>query len=270
MGDTNEIVPSIDAESNVLDEHDLFGPSDMTMKVKKMMKAMTDSQDTVDGEVLLQRKCQELDKARNKAATNILPVNVVGIACNYVIRVGSAAVQEIPNELQSLLKQCLNAVRERDFVQCGKVGAVLETQLYNMLQQHGSCPDSAHRQAYGAAALTCSIGNVHVGSLLKAQAMLDKAFILGVPRDEIADFFSLVEYFASQAARGPCRPAISCQVDNAMDFLGDGVSDPLEYSIPEASPDIALEEFESLYVSRAESVVFRGFASDWAATEKWR
>ena len=258
-------------EENDLDEDDLFGPNDDNDDDCNDDETNLDSDDIddnqVDGATALQSRRAELDKALNKSVANMIPAHVLGIACSYVIRVGSAAAAELPDSLVMLLEQCLAAVRQRDFVLCCKAGSQLEERLYTILQENGSWPSMAYQQAYGSAALACSIGNLHVGSILTAQTMLDKAFILGVPRDEIADFFCLVEYFANQVARGPFPPAVKCRVDCFM-TVGETL-EPLLFAIPESSTDISSKDFESLYVSQAQAVVVRGFAADWIATEKW-
>jgi hypothetical protein len=98
--------------------------------------------------------------------------------------------------------------------------------------------------------------------------MLDKAFILGLPRNEVQDFFNLVEYFACQCQRGPCRPAVECTINSVLDLSRLAV---LEFPIlEEASPEIALETFESQYVSQQQAVVLRKFASSWTAITAWR
>ena len=262
--------PRIKEEDNGLDEEDLFGPEDDDDECDD--EANLDNSDIdndqVDGATALQSRLTELDKALNKSVANIIPTHVLGVVCSYVILVGSAAASELPDSLLSPLEQCLEAVRQRDFVLCCKVGSQLEDKIYSILQENGSWPSVAHQQAYGSAALACSIGNLHVGSILTSQTMLDKAFILGVPRDEIVNFFGLVEYFANQAARGPLPPAVECHVECSIPE-GEAL-EPLPFAIPECSPGISSKDFESQYVSEPHVAVFRGFAADWIATEKWR
>lgn len=262
--------PRIKEEDNGLDEEDLFGPEDDDDECDD--EANVDNSDIdndqVDGATALQSRLTELDKALNKSVANIIPTHVLGVVCSYVILVGSAAASELPDSLLSPLEQCLEAVRQRDFVLCCKVGSQLEDKIYSILEANGSWPSVAHQQAYGSAALACSIGNLHVGSILTSQTMLDKAFILGVPRDEIVNFFGLVEYFANQAARGPLPPAVKCHVECSIPE-GEAL-EPLPFAIPECSPGISSKDFESQYVSEPHVAVFRGFAADWIATEKWR
>jgi hypothetical protein len=262
--------PRIKEEDNGLDEEDLFGPEDDDDECDD--EANVDNSDIdndqVDGATALQSRLTELDKALNKSVANIIPTHVLGVVCSYVILVGSAGASELPDSLLSPLEQCLEAVRQRDFVLCCKVGSQLEDKIYSILEANGSWPSVAHQQAYGSAALACSIGNLHVGSILTSQTMLDKAFILGVPRDEIVNFFGLVEYFANQAARGPLPPAVKCHVECSIPE-GEAL-EPLPFAIPECSPGISSKDFESQYVSEPHVAVFRGFAADWIATEKWR
>jgi hypothetical protein len=262
--------PRIKEEDNDLDEEDLFGPEDDDDECDD--EANVDNSDIdndqVDGATALQSRLTELDKALNKSVANIIPTHVLGVVCSYVILVGSAGASELPDSLLSPLEQCLEAVRQRDFVLCCKVGSQLEDKIYSILEANGSWPSVAHQQAYGSAALACSIGNLHVGSILTSQTMLDKAFILGVPRDEIVNFFGLVEYFANQAARGPLPPAVKCHVECSIPE-GEAL-EPLPFAIPECSPGISSKDFESQYVSEPHVAVFRGFAADWIATEKWR
>ena len=261
---TGEDVCKVAAEPETFDEDDLFGPGDDDSDDEKSEE--NDDSNKVDGESALRLRREELYQALNKTAANMIPVNVLAVACNHVVRACAAAMEALPKDLQVMTQQCAEAVRTRDFVLCCKIGSVLEEKLYRILQEKGSWPDTAHRQAHGCGALTCSIGNLLVGSLPTAQTMLDKTFILGLPRDEIAEFFDFVEYFANQASHAPCRPAGQCILDNA---IGRSRLEPLTFFIPEASPNITSEEFESQCVSKLKAVVFRDFASDWIATTKW-
>ena len=264
-----ECILSVDEETREelehIDDDDLFGPEDDDGSEESLAN---DGNVNVegDGEARLQTRLDELDKELNRAAVNTIPVNVLAVACNHVIRVGAAALGELPPDVG--MQECLEAVRARDFVQCIKMGTSLEGRLFELLQQKGSFPNTYYREAYGCGALTASIGHVHVGSVLTAQSMLDKAIILGLPRTQVEEYFSYVEYFADQVARGPCRPAIDCMIRNPFDE--DSNLEPLQFPVTEAPIDIDAKSFDSLYVSQGQPVVIRNHASDWAATTTWR
>lgn len=251
------------------DDEDLFGPDSDDDDDETNNDENDNFDGGSDGETALRLKREELDAASNKFATNTIPINVLAIACNYVIRVGTSVIETLPNDLSEMMQQCLESVQTRDFVWCCEAGAILKETLYAKLQENGSWPDAAHRQAYGCGALACSIGNLFVGSLLQAQVMLDKAFILGLPRDEISEFFRLVEYFANDAARGPCEGlVVNGSIENIFNVEED--LKRLQYPIPEASLDVTPEEFQTRNLSQSNALVFRSFAGNWSATSRWR
>jgi hypothetical protein len=232
-----------------------------------------------DGERLLQR-LGELNEKLNENHLGCTPMKLFGEASSFVIRVGALSIDGLETKGDNVsamaLQACIDAVADRNLIGSQKLGTALATELFGMLQEQGSWSHPAYRQALVASSMAAAIGFCHVGSFLEAQRLLDRAMVLGLPRDEVSGFVEFVEHFANHMTRGPIEPALEGHVlyYNSKELNEvierQGLSTPIAFPIPESSCDIDANVFQIECVDTEICTVFRGFARDWKATQKWR
>lgn len=232
-----------------------------------------------DSESLLQRLA-ELNEKLNENNLGRTPMMLLGEASSFAVRVAALSIDGLDTKgddnMATSLQSCINSLNDRNIVACQQLGSQLAMNLFQMLQEHGSWSHPAYRSALVASSVVAAIGFCHVGSFLEAQRLLDRAMVLGLPRQEVSGFVDFVEHFANQMARGPLAPALEGQIlDYNMKELKDmvtqyGLSSTIDYPVLESPCDIELETFNESFVNNDTSTVFRGFAKDWAATQKWR
>ena len=235
--------------------------------------------DSVDGETALERCCERLDTVLNHSSMGSIPLMYFAKVSTFIIQTAISSQENIKNVsckdedvVKNLLSMCITGLRERDFVLCKTVGTDLENVLFSMLQRHSSWPSLAFREAYWCGATTASVGLAHQCSFLPAMYLLDKATILGLPRQSIEDYFSYVEYHASQVAIGPFQSAVDSIVTDFSssqhkDILENvALSGPIQFPLPEVS----VSSLETSCISKSKPAVIRAFAAEWPATRKWR
>jgi hypothetical protein len=231
---------------------------------------------SVDGETAIEQCLSRLDTVLNHYSMGTIPLPYLAQASSFIIQIASTAEGKLQNEkervVRSLLTQCIAALRERDFVLCKTVGADLERVLFCMLQKDSSWPSLSYREAYWCGTVTVSIGLAHQCSFLPAIFFLDKASVLGLTRQSIDDFFSYVEYHASQVAAAPFQAPATLIVPDFSSptymklAITTGLSQPIEFPLPEVTES----SLGSSYISKAKPAVIRRFAAEWPASQKWR
>lgn len=231
----------------------------------------------MDGMVAMRK---ELDQKLNESMVGALPLPIQAEASTFAIRVCSSIFndEQVKDNFafHTQLKDCRVAVESKDFVGAASAGEELECELYKVLLEHGSFPSITHREAYGCASVVAAMGLSHTGNYMCAQRFLDKAMILGVPRQRIPTLCQYVEHFAASMAKTPLPPAFDAVVPDFQSLekvvLEEGLSNPIQYPIDEVAVDAIgdYQQFETQYVRTKQAVVVRGYTSSWPATTKWR
>jgi len=284
-------------DDDEVDEGDLFGDDDdsdgRTHNATDNPDSNRENKDGDDdvveqpgGEESLLDVAERLNTILNKSNHAAIPVAYLAPTSNFIIKQASSLLHNIRNvkgfeddeyNVENLLEQTKDAVRDRDFSSCRKVGSNLELYLYSLLESNGSWTTTMHRASYWCAAITASIGYAHEGSFLVSMKYLDKAIILGQDPSIIGGFFAYVELYASQMAAAPCPIAVDCRVcDYRCPELKKLVTTstlpkPIQFPVKEL---ISNEKSDGANIMasyhQSQACVIRSLASQWAAVEKWR
>jgi SET domain len=262
----------------------LFGSDDSEDdgEGNKSFDAETNNQepDLAHGEDSLALQLNRLDKVLNHSSMGTISLQDMAQASTFVIQTAKGAGEDLQGghlgaDLDGLLRQNVFAVRERDYVLAKAVGAELERTLFSVLKKECNWPCLAYRKAYWCAAVCAAVGFAHIGSFLPAMRYLDRAIILGLNRDSVNEFFSYVEYHASQIAIGPCLPSLNrsyIQDYGSPKFEAclseKSLSKPIAFAVDEQA--IADERSTLSCISKGKAVVIRQYASAWPAVHKWR
>ena len=234
-----------------------------------------------DGETLLQQRLDRLDTIVNHSRFGTIPIHCLGPVTAFLVMtttaISSSGGLESKDALQ-FMQQCTEAVQSKDYSMCSIVGSELESLLFTMLKRDGQWPSTAFREAYWCGCLTAALGTTHDYDFVKAQNLIDKALILGLPRSDnrIANFIAVIEMHAAEVCAGPCLLGFSGNIKDYSDatlaeiLQQKGLSQPIQFPIEETDHPLSFESFQSHYASRSDPVVIRRIGTDWPAVSKWR
>jgi SET domain len=158
-----------------------------------------------EGETLLQQRLERLDTTANHCQFGAVPLNLLAPVSTYIDQKAADVLSQWENNaLGDRLQQCLDAMRERDHCMCRIVGCDLTDTLYSL-------PSAVYREPFWCSSLTAVAGCAHECSFLEAMGILDRALILGLPRDDdrLDGFINYIEHHASEMATGPYPSAVS-------------------------------------------------------------
>lgn len=229
------------------------------------------------GHEKLQNMAEKHESVWNRSLYAAIPLHYLAPISSHIVNLLSAL--RIDSSVWAIsmredLKSCQTGIQNRDFSLCRLVGMELEQKLVKDLVSSGSFRNTEHRTAYWCACATAAVGFAHECSFLIAMQYIDKAIILGQPRDSYGDFFFYVCLYASQMAKTPCPHAIMESVPNYTEksmmerVYSDGLSKPIRYPVEvcESICDMGEEFFKGL----SQPLVLRSLARNWPATTKWR
>jgi hypothetical protein len=280
----DEVEDENDGGTKKLDDtDDLFGSDNDTGDEEAGNGGDKTSHQHEDGETSLSLRLDELNRALNELPYAAVPTELLGEVLGYTIKLGSSAVKELNKSggdgdgdgICDGLQECLNYLDARNFVHAVHSGTGLETKLLRILETKGSWPIGIYREVHCCACLCGALGLVHTGSFLSAMQLLDKAMVLGLPREDVNGFVSYVERFAQQIAHSYQLPALQ-RLDlpdyRIIDIkvIERALSKSITAPVVEVPPMIDLERFVDDYVSKEAPCVIRSLACDWPAVEKWR
>ena len=279
-----EKVGMVDASSKQLEENgeeaSLFGDDSENDDDGADGENLDLGDNDLDGEAKLMTAVEKLESELNQSTYAVIPLNYLPSVSNYVLKLATALLKDkvnsegIADTVRKLLQQCINGIQDRDFSLCRIVGTDLELTLYHQLKKNRSWPSLFYREAYWCASITSAVGFAHEGSFLVSMKFLDKATILGLPRNSIEDFFSYVELYASQMALAPCPPAIECNVVDynnptiADQVKSGGLSRPILFPVEEVK--IESIDGQDFFASVQKPILIRKLALNWQATRSLR
>ena len=169
------------------------------------------------------------------------------------------------------LRGVISSLQLRNFAACFASAARGESVGLSLLYQNGSWPHGM-RGAYWCLALSAAIANADVGNFIYALALIDKAIIFGLPREQVKH---LLEYAQYHALINP-RTRVNLRFGRVKTYqseesvpIKDALSRPIQHPI-ESMSAISKDIFHKKYVPEALPLVIRGFATSWPALNKWR
>jgi hypothetical protein len=267
-----------DGENDTNEENDSLDESE---------KSYEEHNNNRSGEEKLNQVAERLETFFNESTDAAIPVVFLTPVSDYVKNLVPVLLDDLQRTnnhskvcdvIRDLLNQSVDAIENRDFSSCRILGYDLELYLYRHLHVQGLWKDPLFARPYWIASLVAAVGFAHECSFLVAMKYLDKATIVGLNRKAIGDFFSYVEYFASQMAAAPCRPAIHGGIADFLELkvIAEKSSttafpNSVDFPIIESSfedPSDGREMFASQI--KTQPILLRGAAAKYPAVQNWR
>ena len=280
---------------------DLFGSDDESDDENIIDNS--ESNNNLDSEQTLQNRILDiLTKSSSQEYPGRIPLAMLAQVTSFIMQEGQLAYKEFQQLstksiddyshdetilMMEALQSSIDAIDKRNFELCQSSGTKGETVGLSSLQTNGSWSHTAWRVAYGCCSVVSAMGYAGNGYFLEALQMLDKACILGLPREKLGRFIDYVELHAT-GCRGKFHSVANFKCEdggNGLGFIKDyckpdmrylvekkGLSKPISLQIPEEFFEEGrnVNRIQHEFISPRQPVVIRNFASQWPAVEKWR
>jgi hypothetical protein len=227
---------------------------------------------------------QKLNERWERNAFGSLPVPVFSTVVTFIVRNGSELIHKVMtgdevddnlicHQISSRIQSCMDALAVRNFGLCIELGTRGEADELCWLLSNGGWRCTSSQSAYMIYALTAAVAFAQRLNFTMAMALLDKAFVVGLPRTALEPFFEYVSNHSSSIFRSHARLShlhIISSIETSAE-RPDFSSLNIKYPILEVG-HVTLFQNGTLdeAIRNRKPLIIRNFGALWPAVAKWK